>query len=203
ARRRARGPDRYHRRDGVVVPRAARPAQQGVYPRAPRDVSRPCAGRGRRGRRADAPARRRAVRQHRDRARGDEGQADRDGHRALSHRRAGLASLTRPPGPRTYGHPKEDCMLRRLLAAVLTALATPALAATWTIDPVHTSVAFSIRHLMVSNVRGQFRKVSGTVTGDESAPTQAVIQATIDTASVDTGEPKRDDHLRSPDFFDA
>jgi len=73
----------------------------------------------------------------------------------------------------------------------------------WQIDPAHSSVQFSIRHMMISNVHGQFTKVSGTVRGDESNPTHAQVEATIDTTSIDTHEPKRDDHLRSPDFLDV
>ena len=83
-------------------------------------------------------------------------------------------------------------------------LAMPALAETvWEIDPAHTGVQFSIRHLMISNVRGQFTKVAGTVRGDEKDPTHAQVEATIDTASIDTREPKRDDHLRSAEFLDV
>ena len=66
------------------------------------------------------------------------------------------------------------------------ASAGAASAATWTLDPSHTSVQFSVRHMMVSNVRGEFTKVSGTVEGDEAAPTEAVIEVTIDAASIDT-----------------
>ena len=94
-------------------------------------------------------------------------------------------------------------MPRRLLVVVLVALAAPGLAATWQIDPAHTSVQFSVRHMMVSNVRGEFSKVSGTVVGDEQAPEQAVIAASIDPASIDTREAKRDEHLKSADFLDV
>jgi polyisoprenoid-binding protein YceI len=93
--------------------------------------------------------------------------------------------------------------MRRLLPAVTLAIATPALAATWTLDPAHSSAQFSVRHMMVSNVRGEFGKVTGTVQGDETKPTEAVIAATIDAASINTREPKRDEHLRSADFLDV
>lgn len=93
-------------------------------------------------------------------------------------------------------------MIRRLVALAALAVATPA-AAAWTLDPAHSSVQFSIRHMMLSNVRGEFGKFSGTVQGDEAAPTQAVVEATIDAASIDTRDGKRDDHLRGPDFFDV
>ena len=94
-------------------------------------------------------------------------------------------------------------MMRRILTLALATLATPALAATWTLDPAHSSVQFSVRHMMVSNVRGEFGKVGGTVTGDESKPTEAVITATIDAASINTREAKRDEHLKSADFLDV
>jgi polyisoprenoid-binding protein YceI len=94
-------------------------------------------------------------------------------------------------------------MSRRTLTLALALLATPALAATWTIDPAHSSVQFSVRHMMVSNVRGEFGKVAGTVEGDQTTPTGATITATIDAASIDTREPKRDEHLKGPDFLDV
>lgn len=94
-------------------------------------------------------------------------------------------------------------MIRRSLALALVALAAPALAATWTLDPAHSSAQFSVRHLMVSNVRGEFGKVAGTVQGDQTAPTAAVVEATIDAASINTREAKRDEHLRSAEFLDV
>ena len=94
-------------------------------------------------------------------------------------------------------------MVRRLIIAAALALSAPALAATWQIDPAHSNVSFSVRHMMVSNVRGEFTKVSGTVEGDEKTPTQAVINATIDATSINTREAKRDDHLKSADFLDV
>jgi polyisoprenoid-binding protein YceI len=72
----------------------------------------------------------------------------------------------------------------------------------WEIDPAHTSVQFSVRHLMISNVRGEFRKVTGSV-HDDGEPTRATLEATIDAASIDTRETKRDEHLRSADFLDV
>ena len=97
-------------------------------------------------------------------------------------------------------------MLRNYIlgVAVVTLLsATVAQAATFEIDPVHTTVQFSVRHMMVSNVRGTFDKVSGTVTLDEADPTKSTVEATIDVNSLNTREPKRDTHLKSPDFFDV
>ena len=94
-------------------------------------------------------------------------------------------------------------MMRRMLVLAIAALATPALAATWTLDPAHSNVQFSVRHMMLSNVRGEFGKVAGTVNGDEAKPTEATITATIDAASINTREPKRDEHLKSADFLDV
>src|SRR5882672_8549506 len=74
---------------------------------------------------------------------------------------------------------------------------------TWAIDPTHTEVAFAVRHLMISTVRGRFGAVSGAVVLDESDPESAQLDVTIDTASIDTRQEQRDAHLRSPDFFDV
>src|SRR5437870_8250681 len=89
--------------------------------------------------------------------------------------------------------------------AVGGALAGPvaATAAAWDLDPAHTSVQFSVRHMMVSNVRGEFGKVSGTVQADEADPTRSKIEVSIDAASIDTRTEKRDNHLRSADFLDV
>lgn len=88
---------------------------------------------------------------------------------------------------------------------LLLVLATAATAETthWEIDPVHSTLGFSIRHLMVSNVSGSFTQFAGTVDVDPADPASAVIKADIDTSSINTGNVKRDDHLRNPDFFDA
>lgn len=88
-----------------------------------------------------------------------------------------------------------------LTLTLLTPLAAPA--ATYEIDPAHTSVQFSVRHMMISNVRGEFTKLSGKVVGEESKPAAATVEATIDTTSIDTRNEKRDEHLRSPDFLDT
>jgi polyisoprenoid-binding protein YceI len=74
---------------------------------------------------------------------------------------------------------------------------------TWTIDPSHSGVHFSVRHMVVSKVRGRFPKFEGTVSFDEAAPAAGSVSVKIETASIDTGDAKRDGHLRSPDFFDA
>jgi polyisoprenoid-binding protein YceI len=97
-------------------------------------------------------------------------------------------------------------MRRYIVSTFLaTILALPAVgrASTWEIDSAHSSAQFAIRHLMVSTVRGDFRKVSGTVTLDDKDPTKSMVEATIDVASLNTGIEKRDNHLKSPDFFDV
>jgi polyisoprenoid-binding protein YceI len=73
----------------------------------------------------------------------------------------------------------------------------------WNIDAVHSGVNFSIRHMVVSKVRGRFAKYTGTVDIDDGDLTRSVIEATIDASSIDTGTPERDAHLRSPDFLDV
>jgi polyisoprenoid-binding protein YceI len=86
--------------------------------------------------------------------------------------------------------------------ALLVPVTSPA-ADTYEIDPAHTSVQFSVRHMMISNVRGEFTKVAGKATGDVADPTATTVEATIDAASIDTRNEKRDEHLRGPDFLDA
>jgi polyisoprenoid-binding protein YceI len=73
----------------------------------------------------------------------------------------------------------------------------------WLIDSAHSAAHFSVRHLMISNVRGEFGKIGGNVTLDPSDLTKSTIEVSIDTASIDTREPQRDEHLRSADFFDV
>ncbi|MGH7632843.1 MAG: YceI family protein, partial [Gemmatimonadaceae bacterium] len=74
---------------------------------------------------------------------------------------------------------------------------------TWQIDPVHSEVGFSVRHLMISTVKGRFADVKGTLEYNEADPTQSTVEVTIATRSVDTRADKRDNHLRSADFFDS
>jgi polyisoprenoid-binding protein YceI len=73
----------------------------------------------------------------------------------------------------------------------------------WTIDPDHSVVAFSIRHMMIAMIRGQFNKISGVIRYEPADMTRSSVELAIDVASVFTGIQKRDDHLRSPDFFDV
>ncbi|MBI5445053.1 MAG: YceI family protein [Deltaproteobacteria bacterium] len=93
----------------------------------------------------------------------------------------------------------------RFALALAATLALPALcgAATWNLDPSHSTAEFKVRHLMVSNVRGEFRKVAGTVAIDDQEVTRSVMDVTIEAASIDTADAKRDEHLKSADFFDV
>ncbi|MFN8594677.1 MAG: YceI family protein [Anaerolineae bacterium] len=73
----------------------------------------------------------------------------------------------------------------------------------WVIDSAHTEVNFTVRHMMISNVRGQFQKLSGSVEFDEANPAATKVDVQIEAASVNTKDEKRDGHLKSPDFFAA
>ena len=75
-------------------------------------------------------------------------------------------------------------------------------AGTWTIDPVHSEVSFVVRHMMVSKVRGRFDKFEGTIVTAPD-PLQSSVTATVELSSVNTGEPNRDNHIRSADFFEV
>jgi polyisoprenoid-binding protein YceI len=74
---------------------------------------------------------------------------------------------------------------------------------TWMIDKSHSTVEFSVRHMMVSRTRGRFAEFEGEINLDEDNLANSSVSVTIDTASIDTKDPKRDEHLRSADFFDA
>jgi polyisoprenoid-binding protein YceI len=73
----------------------------------------------------------------------------------------------------------------------------------WVVDPAHTTVGFRARHMGLATVRGRFTKFSGTVEGDPGDITTAKARFEIDAASIDTGDERRDGHMRSPDFFDV
>jgi polyisoprenoid-binding protein YceI len=87
----------------------------------------------------------------------------------------------------------------------LAVLALPAMAqvTNWKIDSAHSAAHFSVRHMMVTTVRGTFGKMTGTVQFDPKDWSKTVVDATIDVTTVNTNEPKRDAHLKSPDFFDV
>ena len=100
-------------------------------------------------------------------------------------------------------------MRNRLIVALtlaVSALAPTSLLAqtsTWTIDPAHSSINFVIRHLGVSNVHGSLGGLTGTVVYNEKDITQSHVESSADTSTVSTGVEKRDNHLKSPDFFDV
>ncbi len=73
----------------------------------------------------------------------------------------------------------------------------------WNVDTAHSAVNFSIRHMVISKVRGRFTKWSAAIAADEAKPSASSVSARIEVASIDTSEAQRDTHLRSPDFFDA
>ncbi len=93
-------------------------------------------------------------------------------------------------------------MRTSLFAAAILAImtfASPSLADTWQVDAVHTSVVFKVKHLDISNFYGRFNEINGSLdTGDNAS-----FDFTVPVASIDTNNTKRDDHLRSPDFFNA
>lgn len=86
----------------------------------------------------------------------------------------------------------------------MSTLATPQTATTtWNLDPVHSVADFKVRHMMISNVKGQFTGISGVLHLDEADIANSYVEATLDAASIQTREPQRDAHLKSADFFDA
>jgi polyisoprenoid-binding protein YceI len=95
--------------------------------------------------------------------------------------------------------------MTRILAAL--AVLAPAFVlaepATWNIDPAHTQSNFTIRHLVISNVRGEFKNTTGVVKIDDQDPAKSSVDAVIDATTIHTREDKRDAHLKSADFFDV
>ena len=95
---------------------------------------------------------------------------------------------------------------RFLFSAGLVFFASPALHAqqtSWRIDPNHSAADFSVRHMMISTVRGEFTGIAGTVIYDPKDPAHDSVEVTIDCTTVNTGVSKRDAQLKSPDFFDV
>ncbi|MBI4199241.1 MAG: YceI family protein [Chloroflexi bacterium] len=81
--------------------------------------------------------------------------------------------------------------------------AQPKQPATWVMDPAHTSIEFAVRHMMISTVRGRFTKFDVDADFNEVHPERSRVEVRIDASSIDTKEPQRDAHLRSPDFLDV
>jgi polyisoprenoid-binding protein YceI len=100
-----------------------------------------------------------------------------------------------------YTHMKRT--ITRLSATLLLAIPLVLQAATYQIDSSHSSAGFTVRHMMVANVSGAFAKLSGTVEYDPANVGQSRVEAVIDAATVNTRNEKRDEHLRSADFFDT
>ncbi len=97
-------------------------------------------------------------------------------------------------------------MYRKLgfvLVALIFTTSSLANAGTWGFDKVHSDVGFKVKHLMISNVRGSFENFDGSVTYDPGKLSEAQIDVTIDVASVNTANEKRDEHLKGADFFDV
>ncbi|MCC7071456.1 MAG: YceI family protein [Deltaproteobacteria bacterium] len=90
-----------------------------------------------------------------------------------------------------------------LVATLALALAPRAAASEWAFDPEHTEIGFSVRHMMVSNVKGAFDKYSGKLVVDDKDFTKSVVTVDVDMISVNTKSQKRDDHLRKNAFFDV
>ena len=91
----------------------------------------------------------------------------------------------------------------RSFVALAALVALPAAASTWDVDPAHTESSFVVKHMMLSNVRGQFGKTTGVIQQDDKDITKSKAEITIDATTVDTRVPKRDAHLKSSDFFDV
>jgi polyisoprenoid-binding protein YceI len=95
--------------------------------------------------------------------------------------------------------------MTKILASLLAAVPALALAAptTWNVDTSHSQVGFAVKHLVISNVRGEFKTYQGKIALDEADVTRSSVEATVDVNSIDTQVADRDAHLKSPDFFDA
>jgi len=79
----------------------------------------------------------------------------------------------------------------------------PGTVTTWKLDPAHSSAEFKVKHMMISNVKGTFTGLSGTLQLDETDRTHSSVEASIDVATLNTGDAQRDGHLKSADFFDT
>jgi polyisoprenoid-binding protein YceI len=80
---------------------------------------------------------------------------------------------------------------------------SPASVITWKLDPAHSSAEFKVKHMMISNVKGRFSGLSGTLTEHLVDSTLSSVEANVDVSTITTGDPQRDGHLKSADFFDA
>jgi polyisoprenoid-binding protein YceI len=109
-----------------------------------------------------------------------------------------------PIGPQVANLPHSGARApQTLLLVLIAAHGLYGQAVSWKIDPLHSSAQFSVKHMMISTVRGQFGGVKGNIVYDPKNPTAATVEATIDCSTVNTGEPKRDADLKSAEFFDV
>ena len=121
--------------------------------------------------------------------------------------RFSIRHLTRPW--RRTSHPAGLSSKRKEISSpttikgddMTTATTTPTSTVTWKIDPAHSHAEFKVKHMMISNVKGSFSNLSGTLVEDTIDPARSRIEATIDISTISTGDEKRDGHLKSPDFF--
>jgi polyisoprenoid-binding protein YceI len=100
----------------------------------------------------------------------------------------------------------QGMIYKRLVASIVLALLLTGFANAadqYSLDGAHSSIGFKVTHLVISKVRGSFQKFSGKLMYDEADPTKSSVEVTIDAASIDTDNEKRNNHLRSPDFFDV
>lgn len=94
-------------------------------------------------------------------------------------------------------------LTRTLIIALIATTSTAAIAETYELDTAHSTIEFGVKHLGISNVKGSFRKYSGTIEYDPAKPEETKVSAEIDTGSIDTANTKRDDHVKSKDFLNT
>jgi polyisoprenoid-binding protein YceI len=95
------------------------------------------------------------------------------------------------------------CRNKKLKIKGRNTMTTATAVTTWNIDPAHSVAEFKVKHMMISNVKGHFSKVSGVLTLDASDLSKSTVEATIDVTSVETRDAQRDGHLKGADFFDV
>lgn len=103
-----------------------------------------------------------------------------------------------------YGHSKQKLRMKRLLTPIIALLSvSAAYAQTWTVDKAHAKVGFTVTHLLLSEVDGNFKTFDAKITSSKPDLSDAVFEMTADVNSVDTDNDRRDGHLKTPDWFDA
>ncbi len=114
---------------------------------------------------------------------------------------AGVAAVTKATS--TGLRAPQETIMTRLVLVLIAACGLHGQAVSWHIDPLHSSAQFSVRHMMISTVRGQFGGVKGSILYDPKNPGATTVEATIDCSTVNTGEAKRDADLKTAEFFDV